>query len=266
MSSHPDQFLVGSILGKQWMQGELPPLMPAVPPTEDADWDSSVVVHGDWMLVPAERRHSGWDSVEQGWGGSRSTTRQNPAPAQVQAEERNETDMTANDLGKLQPNLSLPAPELEPDFRMILELSDASATVATGGNFKKYTTFTNGVWSGRLGSGTVIARDQEAMDMTIGSSLATQVESKYRLKTGDEPPAVIDCRTRGFLTAPAQIMEDLRDSDKSRTIDPRRYRYRVFITMRTADARYAAKVNTSMWVGTCLWGVAKVIYDAYRVM
>ena len=71
----------------------------------------------------------------------------------------------------------------------------------------------------------------------------------------------IDCRTRGFLTAPVQIMEGLRDSEKSRTIDPRRYRYRVFITMRTADARYAAKVNTSMWVGTCLWDVAKVVYE-----
>ena len=53
--------------------------------------------------------------------------------------------------------MSLPAPELEPDFRMILELSDATATVAVGDSFKNYTTFTNGVWSGRIGSGTVIA-------------------------------------------------------------------------------------------------------------
>lgn len=71
----------------------------------------------------------------------------------------------------------------------------------------------------------------------------------------------IDCRTRGFLTAPAHVMNDLRDSDKARSLDPRVYRYRVFITMRTADARYAAMVNTSMWVGTCLWDVAKVVYE-----
>ena len=58
---------------------------------------------------------------------------------------------------KLQPTLSLPAPALELDFRMVLELSDATATVATGDHFKKYTTFTEGVWSGSLGRGTLIA-------------------------------------------------------------------------------------------------------------
>lgn len=60
-------------------------------------------------------------------------------------------------LGRLLPNLSLPAPQLESDFRMVLELSDATATVVAGDNSKKYTTFTDGAWSGRIGSGTVIA-------------------------------------------------------------------------------------------------------------
>ena len=60
-------------------------------------------------------------------------------------------------LGRLQPSLSLPAPGLELDFRMVLELSDATATVAAGDHFKRYTTFTDGVWLGGIGSGTVLA-------------------------------------------------------------------------------------------------------------
>ncbi|KAK7962906.1 uncharacterized protein PG986_003731 [Apiospora aurea] len=99
------------------------------------------------------------------------------------------------------------------------------------------------------------------MDLTFGSDMATQVESKYRLRTDDEPPANIDCRTRGFLTAPAQVMGDIRSSEKTQSVDPRKYCYRVFITMRTTDARYAANANTGMWVGTCLWDVAKVVYE-----
>ncbi|KAK7985750.1 hypothetical protein PG996_005013 [Apiospora saccharicola] len=281
MTSHPDYLLVGAMFGKQWVQGEVPPLLPAAPPTENENWDSSVVVHGDWMRVPAERRHSGWNSVERQWdGGAGGSTVRDDSRAQskAQAPERLRYPQSGNEqlltielrcsgipgpsgdgFCKLQPTLSLPAPALELDFRMVLELSDATATVAAGDHFKKYTTFTEGVWSGSLGRGT--RGDQEAMDMTVDSALAIQVESKYRLRTADEPPAIIDCRTRGFLTAPAQIMDNLRDSEKSRTVDPRMYRYRVFITMRTADARYADRVNTGMWVGTCLWDVAKVVYE-----
>ncbi|KAK8043366.1 hypothetical protein PG993_005796 [Apiospora rasikravindrae] len=157
MTSHSDRFLVGATLKKQWMQAEPPPLLPAVPPNDDAEWDPSLVVHGDWLRVPAERRHSGWDAVEQSWS---------------------------------------------------------------------------------IGSGESRAREV----------VAPATES-------------IDCRTRGFLTAPVQVMSDLRDCEKARSIDPRKYCYRVFITMRTTDARYAAEVNTGMWVGTCLWDVAKVVYE-----
>ncbi|KAK8123053.1 hypothetical protein PG984_011723 [Apiospora sp. TS-2023a] len=267
MTSHPDHLLVGAMFGKQWVQGEVPPLLPAAPPTENENWDPSVVVHGDWMRVPAERRHSGWNSVERQWGGGGGAVGVGSADREdAPAPESGNPGPSGDGFCKLQPTLSLPAPRLELDFRMVLELSDATATVAAGDHFKKYTTFTEGVWSGKLGSGIMIEGGQEAMDMTVDSAMATQVESKYRLRTADEPPAIIDCRTRGFLTAPAQIMDDLRDSEKSRTVDPRMYRYRVFITMRTADARYADRVNTGMWVGTCLWDVAKVVYDAYRVV
>ncbi|KAK7915118.1 hypothetical protein PG985_012821 [Apiospora marii] len=269
MASHPNHLLVGAMFGKQWVQGELPPLLPAAPPSDDENWDPSVVVHGDWMRVPAERRHSGWNTVERQWVGvggvERPAVREDPpVQSKTQAPPSGISGQSADDLGNLQPALSLPAPGLELDFRMVLELSDATATVAAGDHFKKFTTFTDGAWSGSIGSGT--GGDQETMDMTVGSTLATQVESKYRLRTGDEPPAVIDCRTRGFLIAPAQITDELRDCEKARVVDPRMYRYRVFITMRTADARYAARVNTGMWVGTCLWDVAKVVYDAYRVV
>ena len=87
MTSHPDHLLVGAMFGQQWVQGELPPLLPTAPPSEDENWDPSVVVHGDWMRVPAERRHSGWNTVERQWGGGGSgSTDREEAPAQSKSQ------------------------------------------------------------------------------------------------------------------------------------------------------------------------------------
>ncbi|KAK7962907.1 uncharacterized protein PG986_003732 [Apiospora aurea] len=84
MTSNPNYFLMGAV-HRQWMQGELPPLLPAGPPNDDADWDSSVVVHGDWMRAPAERRHSGWNAVEQSWSNvDGASTAREETPVQSQ--------------------------------------------------------------------------------------------------------------------------------------------------------------------------------------
>ncbi|KAK8061708.1 hypothetical protein PG994_008074 [Apiospora phragmitis] len=85
MTSHPNHLLVGAFIRKQWMQGELPPLLPAVPPSDDAGWDSSIVVHGDWMRGAADRRHSGWNSVENRWSG---TQEEAPTQSQMRVAER----------------------------------------------------------------------------------------------------------------------------------------------------------------------------------
>lgn len=59
-------------------------------------------------------------------------------------------------MSKLHPALSLPPPQLESDFRMKVMLSSNVATMAVVEGAKNWTTFTEGVWSGSLGTGTVV--------------------------------------------------------------------------------------------------------------
>lgn len=59
-------------------------------------------------------------------------------------------------MGKLHPALSLPPPQLEADFRMKVTLNSTVATVMVGDGAKNWTTFTEGVWSGSLGTGVVV--------------------------------------------------------------------------------------------------------------
>jgi hypothetical protein len=71
----------------------------------------------------------------------------------------------------------------------------------------------------------------------------------------------IDCKARGFRAGFETIMKSLQDPTKAESIDPRQYRHRVMITMKTSDPRYAEKVNFELWVGTCLWRGSEVIYE-----
>lgn len=59
-------------------------------------------------------------------------------------------------MSQLHPGLSLPPPRLEADFRMKVVLSSNVATMAIGGESRKLTTFTEGVWSGNIGTGIVV--------------------------------------------------------------------------------------------------------------
>lgn len=54
------------------------------------------------------------------------------------------------------PHLAIPSLTLVSDFRMRVKLNPQSASMAVGDGFKKWTTFTEGEWSGQLGHGIVI--------------------------------------------------------------------------------------------------------------
>lgn len=54
------------------------------------------------------------------------------------------------------PQRALPTPQLEFDFRMRVILSSRSASVAVNDGFKKWSTFSDGSWSGRFGYGLVV--------------------------------------------------------------------------------------------------------------
>lgn len=63
-----DHIVPGSLWYKQTVQGEVPPLVPSLPP-DGSDWDPSFVTHayGPRRNPSFERRHSGWAAVEKKW-------------------------------------------------------------------------------------------------------------------------------------------------------------------------------------------------------
>ncbi|KAI1821410.1 hypothetical protein F4861DRAFT_518859 [Xylaria intraflava] len=148
---------------------------------------------------------------------------------------------------------------------MRVKLNPQSASVAVGDGFKKWTTFIGGEWSGRLGYGVVVGGGQDSQDLVYGNTLGTQVEASHRLQTADEIPASIECKARGYRTGPPELMRALRDPERAGSVDERLSQYRVTLTMKTTDERYAEKVNFGLWVGSCLWRSSEVIYDVYRI-
>ncbi|KAI0403907.1 hypothetical protein F4802DRAFT_607850 [Xylaria palmicola] len=231
------------------------------------EWDTAVVVHGiNWPQIDNDRRHSGWEEVERSWTRQQQQQQSPPESSATRAKESGPSGDNPQAAAPFPcPHLAIPVPILEPDFRMRVRLSSRSASMAAGDGFKKWTTFTEGEWSGQLGCGTVVGGGQDSQDLACGKTLATQVEATHRLKTADVVPAFIECRTRGFRTGPPGLMRALRDAEEADTVDARLVQYRVLLSMTTADERYAEKVNFGLWVGSCLWKGSEVIYDVYKI-
>ncbi|OTA93178.1 hypothetical protein M434DRAFT_395863 [Hypoxylon sp. CO27-5] len=228
---------------------------------EDSDWDTTLVVTDEWLKVASERRHSGWESVERRW----IENQQAIQPA-VQKPPSEPTKEACEAMARFPyPHVSIPTPQLEFDFRMRVILNSQSASVAVSDGFKKWSTFSDGSWAGRFGHGVVVNGGQESQDLVYGKTVATQVEATHKLQTEDEVPAYIECKARGNMTGAPEMMKLLQDLNASRDVDPRLCPFRVFITMKTQDERYASKLNAGLWIGSCLWKGLEVVYDAYRV-
>ncbi|KAI1077538.1 hypothetical protein F5B20DRAFT_267966 [Whalleya microplaca] len=229
-------------------------------PSEEHAWDTRTVVFlADWRATD-EARQNEQDAVEK--NPITSSQPIQPAPT-VQNDASMEALRARADFPY--PHISIPAPHLECEFRMTVALNPQSASVAVGDSFKKWTTFSEGVWSGHFGHGIVLNGGQDSQDLVYGKTAATHVEATHRLKTDDEPPAYIECKTRGYRTGPPEIMAALQDPAMSEQVDPRLCQYRVFISMKTSDERYSAQLNAAMWIGSCLWKGLEVVYDAYRI-
>lgn len=54
------------------------------------------------------------------------------------------------------PQMSIPQPQLDFDFRMKVVLNTQSASVAVNDGFKQWTTISGGMWSGHFGYGVVV--------------------------------------------------------------------------------------------------------------
>ncbi|KAI1449178.1 hypothetical protein F5Y02DRAFT_251988 [Annulohypoxylon stygium] len=229
-------------------------------PTEDTEWDTALVVTDEWMKVASERRHSGWESVERKWTENQAVQRTGSKSSSEITKEASEA------MARFPyPHMSIPTPQLDFDFRMRVVMNSQSASVAVNDGFKKWSTFSDGTFAGRLGYGSVVNGGLESQDVAYGNSVATQVEATHKLQTADEVPAYIECKTRGNMTGSPELVKALQDPETSRDANPRLCPFRVFITMKTSDERYATKLNTGLWVGSCLWKGLEVVYDAYRI-
>ena len=56
-------------------------------------------------------------------------------------------------------------------------------------------------------------------------------------------------RTRGYIAYEPGSLEQVAAGDE----DPSRYAFRMVMTLRTEDARYAERVNLGLWLGCGVW-------------
>ncbi|KAI1323594.1 hypothetical protein F5Y16DRAFT_383265 [Xylariaceae sp. FL0255] len=287
MFQRSDRVLAGNLYGLHPGMAQLPPFIPvdgtSVPssegqamntaaPAQDrppvpTGWDTRVVIHNiNWSSLGDNKEYSGWErDLERLDEETTVTAEQQPQLQQALPREnhgplRRDLDLAAQIPS---PHLSVPTPRLEYDFRMRVTLNAQSAAMAVSDGFKKWTTFTGGEWSGKIGHGIVVSGGQDSQDLVHGKTLATQIEATHRLKTADDVPAYIECKTRGFRSGPPDLMRKIGTHPES--VNLRLLPHRVTISMRTTDERYAEKANFGLWIGSCLWTGSEVIYDAYRV-
>lgn len=161
------------------------------------------------------------------------------------------------------PGLAFPMPALDFDFRIAVRLNPDPARVDTGST-KEITTVAAGVWSGSFGHGRVMAGGYD-LGQARGFRPMRLVEGAFVVQTSDEVPAVLEMRTRGSLSGPSDILDALLNPRNPKDIDPRRYGFRMFATIKTADKRYAEIVNCGLWVASGAWRGEHLVIDAYRV-
>ncbi|KAF7552899.1 hypothetical protein G7046_g7266 [Stylonectria norvegica] len=157
------------------------------------------------------------------------------------------------------PGLAFPMPALEFDFRIAVKLNPETAHVE-GGVTKEITTVAAGVWSGSFGHGRVIAGGYD-LGQARGFRPMRLVEGAFVVQTSDDPPAVLEMRTRGSLSGPSDVLDLLLSPRKPKDIDPRRYGFRMFATIKTADKRYTEIVNCGLWVASGAWRGEHLIID-----
>ncbi|KAG5998079.1 hypothetical protein E4U54_002261 [Claviceps lovelessii] len=161
------------------------------------------------------------------------------------------------------PTISFPIPALDFDFRIAVALNPEPSRVENKIK-KEITTVAAGQWSGSFGNGRVLAGGYD-LGQARGFRPIRIVEGAFVMQTTDQPPAILEMRTRGSLSGPCDILDCLLGPGQSKHIDPRQYGFRMFATVKTPDKRYAEIVNCGLWVASGMWSGEELIIDAYRV-
>lgn len=132
-------------------------LLPPPPMSDDAgdsDWDTSVVAREEMLNIPLERRHSGWEAVEKKWI-EKQLPQRRPGGSKLSQSELAK-DVRAAMEHFAYPQMSIPTPHVEFDFRMKIVLNSQFASVSVNDGFKKLTTVAEGMFSGHFGHGVVV--------------------------------------------------------------------------------------------------------------
>lgn len=154
-------------------------------------------------------------------------------------------------------------PAMEFDFRIAVALNPEPSRVENKVK-KEITTVAAGQWSGSFGNGRVLAGGYD-LGQARGFRPIRIVEGAFVLQTTDQPPAILEMRTRGSLSGPCDVLDSLLGLGQSKDIDPRLYGFRMFATVKTPDKRYAEIVNCGLWVASGMWSGEELIIDCYRI-
>lgn len=145
--------------------------------------------------------------------------------------------------------LDLAVPQLELDFRMSVALNPKISLGEGPWGQRNWISFTGGQWTASWGYGTVEPGGQDSQ-LVNPQSLHTFVETKYLLRTADQPPAYIAVQTTGWRTGPREVLEKLFDPQKADDVKASEYSFRLSIKLETGDERYKDQLNTGMWVAS----------------
>ncbi|KAL7948461.1 hypothetical protein V8C42DRAFT_252428 [Trichoderma barbatum] len=158
------------------------------------------------------------------------------------------------------PSVSFAMPTLEFDFRIAVALNPEPSRIENRVQ-KEITTIKGGRWSGSFGNGRVMAGGYD-LGQARGFRPIRIVEGAFVLQTTDQPPAMLEMRTRGSLSGPCDVLDTLLSARESKeNIDPRQYGFRTFATVKTADKRYAEFVNCGLWVASGVWRGEELIIE-----
>ena len=58
-----------------------------------------------------------------------------------------------------------------------------------------------------------------------------------------------------------EILRILLDPLKNMRVDPRKYVFRMFMTLKTSDERYAEDLNFGVWVGSGMWRGDQMVFE-----
>ncbi|WYZ39534.1 hypothetical protein EsH8_III_001448 [Colletotrichum jinshuiense] len=218
-----------------------------------SDWDTAwTCKQAPWLYGLPDRNlarhHGGWN-VGRDEAKKTEKRRRSSSNSPVEAGEAAHLNHFPH------PVMSLPPPTVEFDFRFAARLAclgSESVSEAVCGS-----------WSGSFGSGVVLVvcgRDPGRTDPK--NRAAHRVDATFELQTSDEKPAVLEMETKGHLSGPADVLDRvILGSDGDARVDPRRYCFRVFISLATTDERYAGAVASALWVGSGMWDRGELVIE-----